>query len=68
MGVDDRRYYGEQRFVAYGFIGPRLHVAVFVERAGVHRLISLRKANQKERDYYESQNIDIEIEGEATDN
>jgi len=50
---DVRRDYGEQRFVALGRIGPRLHVLVFTPRGEVVRVISLRKANQRELKRYE---------------
>lgn len=49
---DTRRAYGEQRMCAIGYIGVRLHVAVFVERGDVRRIISLRKANQREENRY----------------
>jgi uncharacterized DUF497 family protein len=49
--------YGEKRFVATGFIGDRLHVMAFTVRSEVIRIISLRKANERERKEYEK-NID----------
>ncbi len=50
--VDNRRDYGEIRFRALGFLGGRLHALVFVEIPGGIRVISFRKANQREvRDY-----------------
>ena len=52
--VDNRHEYNEVRWVAFGPIGSRLHVMVYCERAGTIRLISLRKANQREFDYYVS--------------
>ena len=45
---DSRKDYGEPRFQAYGLIGPRLHCLVFTPRQDRIRLISLRKANQRE--------------------
>lgn len=52
--IDDREAYGEERMVAYGFIGNRVHVLVYTERAGAVRVISLRRANKREiRDYEE---------------
>ncbi|MGP1613933.1 MAG: BrnT family toxin [Pollutimonas bauzanensis] len=53
--LDIRQNYGEMRWIAFGPIGRRLHVMVYVERDGGIRLISLRKANQREFDYYVSQ-------------
>ncbi|MEM6635990.1 MAG: BrnT family toxin [Pseudomonadota bacterium] len=45
---DQRRDYGEERFVGTGVIENRVHIAVFTIRAGRVRLISLRKANRRE--------------------
>jgi len=50
---DERYDYGETRFIALGRIGPRLHVLVFTPRAGQVRIISLRKANDREARRYE---------------
>jgi uncharacterized DUF497 family protein len=50
---DTRRYYGELRMVAVGHIGPRLHVLVFTRRGERLRIISLRRANARERNHYE---------------
>ncbi len=52
---DDRREYGETRQVALGFIGTRLHVLTYTKREGICRVISLRKANARERNSYETQ-------------
>ena len=46
----DRRFdYGENRKIALGLIGERLYYAAFTERGAVKRLISLRKANEREK-------------------
>ncbi len=50
---DTRHKYGEQRFVALGRIGLRIHVLVFTPRGEAVRVISLRKANQREIGRYE---------------
>ena len=50
--ADDRQDYGEERQIARGMIGERLHVAVFVLRGDATRLISLRKANRRELALY----------------
>jgi len=55
--ADDRRDYGEVRLVALAPIGDRLYCCVYVEREQTRRIISLRKANQREFDHY-AQNID----------
>lgn len=45
---DDRKDYGEMRFVAMAPIGERLHVMVYTLRRDNIRIISLRKASRKE--------------------
>ncbi len=49
---DERRVYGEGRCIAIGYIGLRLHVAVYVDRDATRRMISLRKANTREISRY----------------
>jgi uncharacterized DUF497 family protein len=46
--TDRRRDYGEERFISISFMGERLHVLVWTQRGETKRLISLRKANQRE--------------------
>jgi hypothetical protein len=53
--IDDRFHYGEVREVAFGFIGKRLHVLVFTRRAALLHIISLRKANDRERKLYDEE-------------
>jgi uncharacterized DUF497 family protein len=48
VSVDDRADYGEDRFIAVGQLGGRLHVLIFTVRDGRIRAISLRKANTRE--------------------
>lgn len=50
---DRRRDYGETRMIAMSTIRGRLHVLVYAVRANGHRLISLRKANEREYSDYE---------------
>ena len=45
---DDRRDYGEERLRVTGQIDGRLHVAVVTPRQTALRVISLRKANERE--------------------
>lgn len=48
---DGRRDYGETRFVATGPVeafGDRIFVVVYTWRGGVRRIISFRKANDRE--------------------
>jgi len=51
---DTRRDYGEVRFQATGWIGQRLYVVIFTMRDNVARIISLRKANKRERKRYDN--------------
>lgn len=53
--IDDRRDYGEMRIRALGYLDERLHAMVFVEIPDGIRVISFRKANNREVDHYESQ-------------
>lgn len=46
---DRRRDHEERRYQALGSIGERLHMLVFTPRGGTVHVISLRKANQRER-------------------
>ncbi|MBP6724816.1 MAG: BrnT family toxin [Halioglobus sp.] len=50
---DLRKDYGETRVMAMSTIRGRLHVLVYAIRADGHRLISLRKANDREFSSYE---------------
>ena len=47
--VDDRFDYGEVREAAIGLIGDRLFAVAFTRRGKVTRIISLRKANEREK-------------------
>lgn len=50
--VDDRKDYGEPRYRAFGVIEGRLHVLIFSARGAQTRVISLRRANDRERRNY----------------
>lgn len=50
---DTRFDYDEVRWVALGYIRKRLHVLIYTKRLGKIRLISLRRANNREKDFYE---------------
>lgn len=52
VALDVRRDYGEARYVALGYIGARLFVVVFTETATGVRVISFRKANDREAKRY----------------
>ena len=49
----DRRVdYGEERVLAYGYLDKRAYCLCYVERSGVKRAISLRRAHEKELKRY----------------
>ena len=50
---DRRGEYGERRYCVLSLIDDRLHSVVFTPRNGKPRVISLRKANQREVIRYE---------------
>jgi uncharacterized DUF497 family protein len=51
--VDDRNEYGETRILSLGYLDNRLHVLCYVNTDTGFRIISFRKANQREVKYYE---------------
>ena len=53
--LDTRRVYGEARMIALGAIDGLLYCAVYVDREGARRVISLRKANYREGLHYANQ-------------
>ncbi|MBO0663140.1 BrnT family toxin [Jiella sp. MQZ9-1] len=55
FGEDNRIDYGEVRIKAIGFVRERLHVLVYTERDGRIRVISFRKANDREIKRYDRQ-------------
>lgn len=50
--LDVRFDYDEERFVCYGQVADRVWVCVFTLRDGGHRIISVRKANDRETRRY----------------
>ena len=49
---DDRRDYGERRYITIGFLSGEMVVVVWTPRRGAYRIISMRKANERERKLY----------------
>ena len=49
---DDRQDYGEARFITIGFLDATMVVLVWTPRDGSHRIISMRRANERERTLY----------------
>jgi uncharacterized DUF497 family protein len=52
IGRDERFDYGEDRFTAYGGLDGDLVVIVFTWRDNKVRIVSVRRANRKERKRY----------------
>ena len=52
---DTRKNYGERRYQAIGMIGEDLHMLVFTPRDGSVHVISLRRANPRERKRHAAQ-------------
>ena len=55
MVEDTRETYPERRYQALGFIAEHLYMLVFTPRDGAIHVISLRRANQRERNRYATQ-------------
>jgi uncharacterized protein len=51
--VDDRFDYGEERLISLGTLKGRLVAIAYVRRADSLRIISMRKANRRERKIYQ---------------
>ena len=47
--ADDRKDYGEERFISVGYLNGRMVVMVWTPRGENRRIISLRKANAREQ-------------------
>lgn len=54
VDLDNRLIYGEVRYRVIGKIRGRVYVVIFTPRQEVVRIISARKANQREVRYYEN--------------
>lgn len=50
--ADDRKDYGEKRFITIGKLDGRMVVLVWTQRGLSRRIISLRKANEREQKIY----------------
>ena len=49
---DERENYGEDRMITVGFLHKRMIVAVWTPRENSRRIISMRKANDREIEKY----------------
>jgi uncharacterized DUF497 family protein len=52
---DDREAYGEPRFMTLGLLADQVVSVTHTERAGLIRIISIRKATRNEARFYFSQ-------------
>ena len=50
--IDDRRHYGEVRHVGMGSLDDRVVLVVYTLRGNTIRIISMRKANERETQIY----------------
>ena len=51
-GQDTRQDYDEDRFITVGLLDARLVVLIWTPRGEVRRIISMRKANDREKTFY----------------
>jgi uncharacterized DUF497 family protein len=49
---DMRQAYGESRFITVGLLAGRMVVLVWTPRGAARRIISMRKANEREQNLY----------------
>jgi hypothetical protein len=49
---DERRDYGETRFTTFGLLGDRVVAVVWTPRGEARHMISMRKANEREKRRY----------------
>jgi uncharacterized protein len=50
--TDDRKNYGEERFLTVGFLNSRMVIVVWTPRGETRRIISMRKCNAREQDEF----------------
>lgn len=50
--ADDRRDYGEPRFISIGYLDGRMVLVAWTPRGPARRIISMRKANEREQARY----------------
>jgi uncharacterized DUF497 family protein len=54
-GADVREDYGERRYITVGYLDGRMVVMVWTPRGEARRIISMRKANEREQARYARQ-------------
>lgn len=50
--ADERQDYGEPRIIAFGAVAGLVYVTVYTPRRDGRRIISVRRANRRERRFY----------------
>ncbi|MCC5904021.1 MAG: BrnT family toxin [Halomonas sp.] len=50
--IDDRQDYGEDRYITVGTLKGRMVIVVWTPRGEARRIISMRKANEREQEKY----------------
>lgn len=53
--LDDRKAYGEVRWVTYGLLDGRMIAVVWTPRGATRHIISMRKTNDREQQTYRDQ-------------
>lgn len=53
--LDDRKDYGETRWVTYGLLKGRMVALVWTPRGSSRHVISMRKANDREKKAYQAE-------------
>ena len=51
---DDRMDYGEKRFITVGLLDARMVILVWTPRGSARRIVSMRKANEREQKTYQA--------------
>ena len=49
---DNRKDYGEPRYITIGFLANRMVILAWTQRGNIRRIISMRKANEREQAVY----------------
>jgi len=53
LTAEDTRFeYGEQRFITFGLLSCRMIILVWTQRGNARRIISMRYANEREKERY----------------
>lgn len=50
--IDDSQNYGENRFITLGELKERVVIVIHTQRSLIVRIISMRKANEREKKIY----------------